>query len=55
MGQWSRTGWLALWIGAAYFTAVPQNGMGGMPFMLSVNEAEAPARCGPWTPPSSAG
>ncbi len=26
MGQWSRTEWLGLWIGAAYFTALPQNG-----------------------------
>jgi hypothetical protein len=42
MGQWSRTGWLALWIGAAYFTAVPQLGEAGMPFMLSVSQSEAP-------------
>jgi hypothetical protein len=39
-GQWSRTVWLALWIGAAFFTATPQTGENGLQFMLSVNQAE---------------
>ena len=34
--------WLALWIGAAFFTALPQTGEGGMPFMLTTSETEAP-------------
>jgi len=42
MGQWSRAGWLALWIGAAYFTALPQGGEAGLPFMLTINRSEAP-------------
>jgi len=42
MGQRSRTGWLGLWIGAAYSTALPQNGEGGLPFMLTINHSEAP-------------
>jgi len=42
MGQWTRMGWLALWIGAAYFTALPQNGEAGLPFMLSVSQSGAP-------------
>jgi hypothetical protein len=41
-GAWSRAVWLALWIGAALFTALPQTGTNSMPFMLSVNETEAP-------------
>ncbi len=41
-GQWSRVAWLALWIGAAFFTALPQTGEGGLVFMLSVSESEAP-------------
>jgi len=39
---WSRMAWLALWIGAAFFTALPQTGEGGMPFMLTTSETEAP-------------
>jgi len=42
MGQWARTVWLALWIGAAFFTALPQIGEGGLLFMLSTSRAEAP-------------
>jgi hypothetical protein len=42
MGQWSRVTWLTLWIGAAFFTALPQIGEGGLIFMLSTGEAEAP-------------
>jgi hypothetical protein len=42
MGPWSRTAWLALWIGAAFFTALPQNGPSGLPFMLYTNEGQAP-------------
>jgi hypothetical protein len=42
LGQWSRAGWLALWIGAAFFTALPQNGEAGWPFMLTINRSEAP-------------
>jgi hypothetical protein len=38
-GQWSRVAWLALWIGAAYFTALPQTGSNGLEFMLPINEA----------------
>ena len=34
--------WLALWIGAACFTVLPQTGTNSMPFMLTVNETEAP-------------
>ncbi len=41
-GQWSRAAWLALWIGAAFFTALPQTGTNSMPFMLTINESEAP-------------
>jgi len=41
-GQWSRAAWLALWIGAAFFTALPQNGTNSMPFMLTISETEAP-------------
>lgn len=40
---WSRVTWLALWIGAAFFTALPQNGPGGVGAMLFINEQEAPA------------
>jgi hypothetical protein len=42
VGQWSRVAWLALWIGAAFFTALPQNGSGGTVSMLFINEHEAP-------------
>src|SRR6266516_4055965 len=42
IGQWSRVAWLALWIGAAFFTALPQAGEGGLVFMLFTNESEAP-------------
>jgi hypothetical protein len=42
MGQYSRMPWLALWIGAAFFTALPQNGPGGVSAMLFINEQEAP-------------
>src|SRR6266699_5834988 len=41
-GAWSRVAWLALWIGAAFFTALPQTGTNSMPFMLTINESEAP-------------
>lgn len=42
--QWGRVVWLALWIGAAFVTALPENvaTMSSMPFMLAVNESEAP-------------
>src|SRR5258708_9432952 len=39
---WSRMAWLALWIVAAFFTALPPTGEGGMPFMLTTSETEAP-------------
>jgi len=39
---WSRVAWLALWIGAAFFTALPQTGEGGLVFMLSTSQSEAP-------------
>jgi len=39
---WSRVTWLALWIGAAFFTALPQTGEGGLVFMLYTRQAEAP-------------
>jgi len=39
---WSRATWLGLWMGAALFTALPQTGEGGLVFMLSTNQAEAP-------------
>jgi len=39
---WSRLAWLALWIGAAFFTALPQTGEGGLLFMLTTSETEAP-------------
>ncbi len=42
MGQYSRMLWLALWLGAAFFTALPQAGEGGLVFMLLINEQEAP-------------
>ena len=42
LGQWGRLPWLVLWIGAAFFTAAPQNGTNSMPFMLAVNQGEAP-------------
>jgi len=42
MGQYSRMLWLALWLGAAFFTALPQTGPGGLVFMLFTNEQEAP-------------
>ncbi len=42
MGQYSRMLWLALWLGAAFFTALPQTGPGGVVFMLFTNEQEAP-------------
>jgi len=41
-GPWSRTVWLALWIGAAFFSAMPQTGTNSMPFMLAINRSEAP-------------
>jgi hypothetical protein len=34
LGQWSRAAWLALWIGAAFSTVLPQTGTNSMPFML---------------------
>jgi hypothetical protein len=42
LAQWSRAVWLALWIGAAFFTVLPQTGTNGMPFMLTINQTEAP-------------
>ena len=39
---WSRVTWLVLWMGAALFTALPQIGEGGLDFMLSTADAEAP-------------
>jgi len=42
IGPWSRVAWLALWLGAAFFTALPQTGSGGLVFMLSTGESEAP-------------
>ncbi len=39
---WSRVAWLALWIGAAFVTALPQTGDGGLIFMLSVSQTDAP-------------
>ncbi len=39
---WSRVTWLALWLGAAFYTARPQTGEGGLVFMLSTNQVEAP-------------
>ncbi len=39
---WSRVTWLALWMRAALFSALPQTGEGGLVFMLSTNQAEAP-------------
>lgn len=42
LGQWGRVPWLVLWTGAAFFTAAPQNGTNGMPFMLALDESEAP-------------
>jgi hypothetical protein len=42
LGQWGRAVWLALWIGAAFFTVLPQTGTNSVPFMLTINEAEAP-------------
>ena len=41
MGQWSRMVWLALWIGAAFFTAMPQLTMNGLDSMLTVTYIEA--------------
>jgi hypothetical protein len=43
LGQWGRVPWLVLWIGAAFLTAAPQNGTNSLPFMLAINEGEAPA------------
>lgn len=43
---WSRVTWLALWLGAAFFTAAPQTGEGGLVFMLSTNQVEAPGPLG---------
>ena len=42
IGQWSRVAWLALWIGAAFFTALPQAGEGNLDFMVTISESEAP-------------
>jgi hypothetical protein len=42
LGQWSRVLWLALWIGAAFETALPQNGPNSVFSMLFINEQEAP-------------
>ncbi|MDA8319169.1 MAG: hypothetical protein M0030_05080 [Actinomycetota bacterium] len=42
LGQWGRVPWLVLWIGAAFLTAAPQNGTNSLPFMLAINEGEAP-------------
>lgn len=39
---WSRVMWLVLWLGAAFFTALPQPGEGGVVFMLFVGQHEAP-------------
>ena len=39
---WSRATWLGLWMGAALFSALPQTGEGGLVFMLSTDQAEAP-------------
>ena len=36
LGQWSRIVWLALWIAAASFTAMPQLTMNGLDSMLTV-------------------
>jgi hypothetical protein len=42
LGQWGRVPWLVLWIGGAFLTAAPQNGTNSLPFMLAINEGEAP-------------
>src|SRR5260221_12609682 len=39
---WSRATWLALWMGAAFFSPLPQTGQAGVVFSLSANQAEAP-------------
>src|SRR5260221_7390764 len=39
---WSRVTWLVLWMGAALFSAPPQTWEGGLVFMLSTKQAEAP-------------
>ena len=36
---WSRVAWLALWIGAAFFTALPRTGDAGLVFMLSTSQS----------------
>jgi len=41
LGQWSRMAWLALWIAAAFFTAMPQLTMNGLDSMLTVSYTEA--------------
>jgi hypothetical protein len=41
LGQWSRVAWLGLWLGAAFYTALPQAGSGGLVFMLSTSQSEA--------------
>jgi hypothetical protein len=38
-GAYTRIGWLFLWIGAAFFTALPQTGQNGLQFMLVTEEA----------------
>jgi hypothetical protein len=40
LGQWSRMAWLALWIAAAFFTAMPQLTMNGLDSMLTVAYTE---------------
>jgi len=42
MGQYSRILWLELWIGAGFVTALTQTGDGGLVFMLSTSQSEAP-------------
>jgi len=39
-GPWSRVAWIFLWIGAAFFTAMPQIGENGLEFMLTTEQAE---------------
>jgi hypothetical protein len=42
IGPWSRVAWLGLWLGAAFYTALPQAGSGGLVFMLSTSQSGAP-------------
>jgi hypothetical protein len=41
-GLWSRLAWLALWLGAAFVTALPQNGINAPVSMLFINQHKAP-------------